>query len=175
MAAVSSGCASSAGEPAHRPGSVEGRPLRAFPEQPSISAPCCQGAHATYPQTRAGRSLEGCVQPRRLRGHYPKAVPFLVLLQVGFTQPPRSPETLVVSYTTVSPLPAPRTNRSRWRSVSVALSRESPRVGVTHHLALRSPDLPQQPNAIFDVDHRGRPAGSPAPPTLVAVQLPWTS
>ncbi len=33
---------------------------------------------------------------------------FLVLLQVGFTQPPRSPEALVVSYTTVSPLPALR-------------------------------------------------------------------
>jgi len=28
------------------------------------------------------------------------------LLRVGFTEPPRSPETLVVSYTAVSPLPA---------------------------------------------------------------------
>ena len=33
---------------------------------------------------------------------------FLVLLQVGFTEPPRSPGTLVVSYTAVSPLPASR-------------------------------------------------------------------
>ena len=29
----------------------------------------------------------------------------LGLLQVGFTEPPQSPEALVVSYTTVSPLP----------------------------------------------------------------------
>jgi len=32
----------------------------------------------------------------------------------------------------------------RWRSVSVALSRESPRVGVTHHPARWSPDLPRR-------------------------------
>ncbi len=31
----------------------------------------------------------------------------LALLRVGFTQPPQSPTALVVSYTTVSPLPAP--------------------------------------------------------------------
>src|SRR5215211_15702 len=32
----------------------------------------------------------------------------LILLQVGFTEPSRSPGTLVVSYTTLSPLPRPR-------------------------------------------------------------------
>src|ERR1043165_7394526 len=31
--------------------------------------------------------------------------PFLTLLRVGFTKPPQSPAALVVSYTTVSPLP----------------------------------------------------------------------
>ena len=31
--------------------------------------------------------------------------PCLALLRVGFADPPRSPGTLVVSYTTVSPLP----------------------------------------------------------------------
>ena len=31
----------------------------------------------------------------------------LILLRVGFTEPSRSPGTLVVSYTTLSPLPAP--------------------------------------------------------------------
>src|SRR5688572_21783772 len=35
----------------------------------------------------------------------------LILLQVGFTEPLRSPGTLVVSYTTVSPLPAPEGHR----------------------------------------------------------------
>jgi hypothetical protein len=88
---------------------------------------------------------------------------FLVLLQAGFTQPPRSPGALVVSYTTVSPLPAPRrVRRGRWRSVSVALSRELPRVGVTHHLALRSPDLPRLTGRHTNPFRRGRPVGSPA-------------
>jgi hypothetical protein len=32
-------------------------------------------------------------------------LPFLTLLRVGFTEPPQSPAALVVSYTTVSPLP----------------------------------------------------------------------
>src|SRR5580704_13618802 len=32
-------------------------------------------------------------------------VPLLTLLRVGFTKPPQSPATLVVSYTAVSPLP----------------------------------------------------------------------
>ena len=35
----------------------------------------------------------------------------LALLRVGFTEPSRLPGMLVVSYTTVSPLPVPRTER----------------------------------------------------------------
>ena len=79
--------------------------------------------------------------------------PLLTLLRVGFTEPPQSPATLVVSYTTVSPLPR------RWRRgglFSVALSRGSPRVGVTDHPALWSPDLPHRACA-----RRDRPADSP--------------
>ena len=34
-------------------------------------------------------------------------LPYLVLLRLGFTEPAQSPELLVVSYTTVSPLPVP--------------------------------------------------------------------
>jgi hypothetical protein len=37
---------------------------------------------------------------------------FLALLRVGFAQPLRSPGALVVSYTTVSPLPAPGERRA---------------------------------------------------------------
>ena len=37
-----------------------------------------------------------------------KPTHLLALLRVGFTEPSRSPETLVVSYTTVSPLPRSR-------------------------------------------------------------------
>ena len=36
-------------------------------------------------------------------GEQPSNAPCLTLLQVGFTEPHRSPGTLVVSYTTVSP------------------------------------------------------------------------
>jgi len=72
------------------------------------------------------------------------------LLRVGFTEPPESPRTLVVSYTTVSPLPTGGAGpKARPRPIggllSVALSRGSPRVGVTHHPALWSPDFPRQP------------------------------
>jgi len=82
---------------------------------------------------------------------------FLTLLRVGFTEPPQSPAMLVVSYTTVSPLPQ---DGSRGGLFSVALSRGSPRVGVTDHPALRSPDLPHRDA----LSRRGRPAGSPAAP-----------
>src|SRR5262249_17925489 len=66
--------------------------------------------------------------------------PFLTLLRVGFAEPPQSPGALVVSYTTVSPLP-PACGGGLF---SVALSRGSPRVGVTDHPARWSPDLPRR-------------------------------
>ncbi len=75
----------------------------------------------------------------------------LTLLQVGFTKPPQSPAALVVSYTTVSPLPSGGPDGGLF---SVALSRGSPRVGVTHHLALWSPDFPRRV-----VTHPPRPPG----------------
>jgi hypothetical protein len=65
----------------------------------------------------------------------------LTLLRVGFTEPSRSPGMLVVSYTTVSPLPRPG---GRGGLFSVALSRGSPRVAVSNHPALRSPDFPRR-------------------------------
>ena len=61
---------------------------------------------------------------------------------------------------------------------SVALSRGSPRVGVTHHLALWSPDFPQVANKLTPC---GRPADSSAgPPRVRGVHpkghfLRWTS
>src|SRR5215213_1724365 len=73
-------------------------------------------------------------------GGPPSNAPCLALLRVGFTEPPPSPGMLVVSYTTVSPLPDACAPGGLF---SVALSRGSPRVGVTHHPALRSPDVPR--------------------------------
>jgi hypothetical protein len=57
----------------------------------------------------------------------------LTLLRVGFTQPPLSPVALVVSYTTVSPLPA---HCGRAVCSLLHYSRGSPRVGIAHHPAL---------------------------------------
>ena len=59
---------------------------------------------------------------------------FSTLLRVGFTEPPRSPGALVVSYTTVSPSPA--RPKAAGGLFSVALSRGSRRVVVDNHPAL---------------------------------------
>ncbi len=72
----------------------------------------------------------------------------LTLLRVGFTKPPQLPATLVVSYTTVSPLPPGKPDGGLF---SVALSRGSPRVGVTHHPALWSPDFPRRRKSPLNV------------------------
>jgi hypothetical protein len=63
-------------------------------------------------------------------------LPYVVLLQAGFSKHSRSPGNLVGSYPTVSPLP--------FRAVffSVALSMGSPPVPFRDRLALRSSDFP---------------------------------
>ena len=70
----------------------------------------------------------------------------LALLPVGFTEPPQSPAALVRSYRTFSPLPgSSRTSPRRPGGLfSVALSRGSPRVAVSNHRALWSPDFPRR-------------------------------
>lgn len=69
------------------------------------------------------------------------------LLPVGFTQPPPSLTMLVRSYRTLSPLPlhfaAPKRSGVRGGLLSVALARGSPRVAVSNHRALWSPDFPR--------------------------------
>ena len=79
--------------------------------------------------------------------------PCSTLLRMGFAEPSRSPGTLVVSYTTVSPLPVGRLPGPIGGLLSVALSVGSPRLGVTQHPALWSPDFPRP-------EGRGRLANS---------------
>ena len=118
---------------------------------PLLTASC--GLPASIGRAALKRSRSPLAPPKRRQG------PFLTLLQVGFTKPPQSPAALVVSYTTVSPLPGRQAQaRHPGGLFSVALSRGSPRVGVTDHHALRSPDLPHRDQK----SRRGRPAGSPA-------------
>src|SRR5918999_2060259 len=119
--------------------------------RPSISGRRCRRPLAVYPQARAGRPRT----PARVR----LSEPFLTLLRVGFTEPPESPQALVSSYLTVSPLPLAR----RGGLLSVALSRGSPRVGVTDHPALWSPDLPRRRRGVATAapDATARPARPP--------------
>ncbi len=71
--------------------------------------------------------------------------PCLALLPVGLAEPPGSPRALVRSYRTVSPLPVHRIRGpgAIGGLLSVALSCGSPRLGVTQHRALWSPDVPR--------------------------------
>jgi hypothetical protein len=69
--------------------------------------------------------------------------PRLALLRVGFTEPIELPRPLVRSYRTVSPLPVRAREPAIGGLLSVALSCESPRLAVSQHPALWSPDLPQ--------------------------------
>jgi len=98
--------------------------------RPSICDCRCRQPDAAHPRTRAG-SPQSFAQPT-------PGADLLALLQVGFTKPPGSPRPLVVSYTTVSPLPP-----EGGGLFSVALSRGSLRMGVSHHPALGSPDFPR--------------------------------
>jgi hypothetical protein len=85
----------------------------------------CRSSLATYPGARTGRS---------------QTPPYLVLHRVGFTKLLRSPEELVRSYRTFSPLP--ETPLRSGGILSVALSFTSPRLHVMEHPALRCSDFP---------------------------------
>jgi len=88
----------------------------------------CPASHATYPGARAGHS---------------HALLYLVLHQVGFAKLPRSPEELVRSYRTFSPLPGTkRSGLVPGGILSVALSFALPRLHVMEHPALRCSDFP---------------------------------
>ena len=93
-------------------------------------------SRATYPEARAGSP--------QLLPQTPAGV-LLVLLQVGFAVPRLSPIARWSLTPPFHPYPDrdPRGERYPGGLFSVALSRGSPRVGVTHHLALWSPDFPQ--------------------------------
>ena len=118
-----------------------GRPAGQYrgEDEPACKPGSVVGDHPSATVVANGLPRERCNLPGRSGGQ-PSNTSCLVLLRVGFAEPPQSPGVLVVSCTTVSPLPTVVGGL-----FSVALSRGSPRVGVTHHPALWSPDFPQQP------------------------------
>lgn len=99
------------------------------------SVPGCPGDDHSS-RTPVARGLQR--PTRELRAGHPQTLPYLVLLQVGFSKPAMSPLPLVSSYLTFSPLP--------WTYhgglVSEALSLGLPPLGITQHPALWSSDFP---------------------------------
>ena len=121
-------------EAARKPNLVSGTGYPIPADDHSSMDVCCQTPHATYPGAWAGRPL---------------SLLYLVLHRVGFTKLLRSPEELVRSYRTISPLPGcfrfPRRARKAKEPggiFSVALSFALPRLHVMEHPALRCSDFP---------------------------------
>ena len=86
---------------------------------------------------------------RRDRAGHPRQHPYSSLLREGLASPPVTRLSRVGSYPTISPLPV-RTTKTPLAIggvISVALSLESPRVGVTDLPTLRSPDFPPADDA----------------------------
>jgi hypothetical protein len=153
MAAFFLASKGAAGELACRPGSVH--PLARAGGHPSGTAVAGSLVRSTR-EHRTGRPQSLAQSPRP-----EERSSLLTLLRVGFTEPPGSLRALVVSYTAVSPLPP---DFSGGGLFSVALSRGSPRVGVTDHPALRSPDLPRRVQDVPGSAAAARPARPPLQP-----------
>ena len=116
------------------------RPVRRVLLPPAVAGAAVATIHLGPPLPAGSRDLPAGSDEQ------PSGACCAVLLRAGFAEPPRSPAALVGSYPTVSPSPA-----GAGSLFSVALSRGSPRVAVSHRPALWSPDVP-------------RPAGRPAVP-----------
>ncbi len=121
-------------EAARKPNLVSGTGYPIPADDHSSKDDCCQASPATYPGAQAGRL---------------QTLLYLVLHQVGFTKLLRSPEELVRSYRTISPLPGcfrfPRRARKAKEPggiFSVALSFALPRLHVMEHPALWCSDFP---------------------------------
>src|SRR5579859_2884840 len=148
------------GEPACRPGSVH--PRGSAGRRPSIWDCRCRQPRAVYPRASGGppSTARAGPAPRKARGPCDLA-PGGVYQAARIT--PGAGGLLHHRFTLTPAGPEP----GRGGLFSVALSRGSPRVGVTDHLALWSPDLPRRVMAAMT--RRDRPADSLAvDPTIGA-------
>ena len=122
------------------------RPVRRVLLPPAVTGAAVATIHLGPPLPAGSRDLPAG------SGEQPSNACCTVLLRTGFAEPPQSPAVLVGSYPTVSPLPA---GCPAGGLFSVALSRGSPRVAVSHRPALWSPDVPRSPGC----------PGAPRPPS----------
>jgi hypothetical protein len=147
----------------HPPGPIPTRGKRGDDESACRRGSVRRPGAAGWPSIYA--AYLGIVSPKRHRAGRP--IPCSALLRVGFTEPPGLPRALVRSCRTVSPLPVTLCELNIGPIgglLSVALSCGSPRLAVSQHPALWSPDLPQprtRQNRALDRDH---PADSSSRP-----------
>jgi hypothetical protein len=115
------------------------------------------GASSSLPGSRhgSGRSA-GRETPR---GAPQPMLPYLALLQVGFTEPGRSPDLLVSSYLTVSPLPRGLLRHGGLFSVALSLPGDAGRwvLPTTLPCGVRT-FLRNPPRLVAAADHGGHPA-----------------
>jgi hypothetical protein len=133
--------AGGADEPACTPGSVPGR-LAAAGRRPSLSGCRCRQPPAAYPQASDGPSSSACAGGRRTGlplGLAPGGVYRAARVASGAGGLLHHRFTLTATADRGGGL------------LSVALSRGSPRVGVTHHPALWSPDVPRRRRRVAPV------------------------
>jgi hypothetical protein len=145
-----------AGEPACRPGSVHQPKLAdGHPSRAAVADSLVRSTH----EHRAGRP-QTLAQALRPKPHGPSDLaPGGVYLAARIT--PGAGGLLHHRFTLTL-------GRAKGGLLSVALSRGSPRVGVTDHPALWSPDLPHRVSP-----RRGRPAGSPAAASSIGANQPF--
>jgi hypothetical protein len=145
-----------AGEPACRPGSVHQPKLAdGHPSRAAVAGSLVRSTH----EHRAGRP-QTLAQAVRPKPHGPSDLaPGGVYLAARITPGAGG---LLHHRFTLTP------GWAKGGLLSVALSRGSPRVGVTDHPALRSPDLPHRVSP-----RRGRPAGSPAAASSIGARQPF--
>ena len=127
--------------------------LAASGRRSSISACRCRQALAAYPQASGGPPSIACAARRNRRAFWPCS-------GWGLPSRPGRPGRWWSLTPPFHPYPGPVDLMGRGGLFSVALSRGSPRVAVSNHPALRSPDFPRRARCRA---RRDRPASSSAP------------
>src|SRR5690606_23782754 len=137
-----------AGAAGEQPGAKRRAGTRSRGKEPAVSRVLSRAIiHLGQPSPAASSNLPGSPLGTggATTGHSGRMLPYLVLLQAGFTVPRRVTTRAVRSYRTFSPLPAQPGRLRLGGLFSVALSMGSRPPGVTWRPARGSPDFPPTP------------------------------